>query len=172
MGSFVDGIARSLLATIAAVIGISALAVVVGIGLKLTVPGAIGLYFVTWWIVLFAILPVRIHTQSDAGVVTLGTEPGAPASPALRERAIWTSLAAGGGIHPYGSGSAADRAVGLKALVLAFCRRMGSYPIRSAASGRRFPDRIQAKTDACASPDISCRCCGTRHVKRRSHLTV
>lgn len=96
VGSFVDGIARSLLATIAAVFGLAALAVAVGIALKLTVPGAIGLYFVTWWIVLFAILPVRMHTQSDAGMVTVGTDPGAPASPALRERAIWTSLAAGG----------------------------------------------------------------------------
>ena len=41
---------------------------------------------------LFAILPVRIRTQADEGVIVAGTEPGAPAAPALNERAIWTSL--------------------------------------------------------------------------------
>jgi predicted secreted protein len=41
---------------------------------------------------LFAILPVRVRSQAEAGEVVVGTEPGAPAAPALSERAIWTTI--------------------------------------------------------------------------------
>lgn len=69
-------------------------AVAVGRAFGLTTVGACGLYFIVWWTVLFAILPIRIRTQSDLDDIVPGTEPGAPAAPALRERAIWTSIAA------------------------------------------------------------------------------
>jgi predicted secreted protein len=83
--------ARSLWTTIAAVVGMSALAIVLGVALRLTTVGAIGLYFVVWWILLFAVLPLRVETQADRGEIAVGTDPGAPAVPALREKAIWTT---------------------------------------------------------------------------------
>ena len=84
--------ARSLPATLAAVTAVSIAAIGVGIAFRLTIAGSIGLYFVVWWTLLFAILPVRVRTQAETGEVTPGTDPGAPAAPALRERAIWTTV--------------------------------------------------------------------------------
>jgi predicted secreted protein len=88
----VNWAARSLAITILAVVGLAALAIIVGVRLDLTPVGAFGLYFVIWWTTLFAILPVRMQSQADVGTITAGTEPGAPAAPALRERAIWTTI--------------------------------------------------------------------------------
>lgn len=36
-------------------------------------------YFVLWWLCLFAVLPFGARNQSDTGEVVTGTEPGAPA---------------------------------------------------------------------------------------------
>ena len=83
---------RSLLGTLAAVAFLSVAAIVVGIAFRLTVAGSIGLYFVVWWTLLFAVLPVRVRTQAEEEMIVAGTDPGAPARPALRERAIWTTI--------------------------------------------------------------------------------
>lgn len=91
MRALVDRLARSIWTTLAAVLILGAIAVAIGRAFELTLTGSIGLYFVVWWIVLFAVLPIGMRTQADEGIVTDGTEPGAPAAPALRERAIWTS---------------------------------------------------------------------------------
>ena len=61
-------------------------------GLRIT--GGIALYFVIWWTVLFAVLPFGVRSQAEAGDVVSGSEPGAPAAPALREKAIWTTFLA------------------------------------------------------------------------------
>jgi predicted secreted protein len=88
-------VAASLWATLAAVIVLAALAIACGVGwFGLSIGGGIALFFVVWWLLLFAVLPFGARSQSDAGEVTPGTEPGAPALPALREKAIWTTLAA------------------------------------------------------------------------------
>ena len=92
MARLVDAAARSLSLTIALVIAASAVAVALGVAFKLTLAGSIALYFVVWWTALFAILPIRIRSQAEAGEIVPGTDPGAPAAPALRERAIWTTL--------------------------------------------------------------------------------
>lgn len=84
--------ARSLTATLVFVTALSAVAIWSGIVLKLTIAGSIGLYFVVWWTLLFAVLPVRVRSQVEAGEIADGTDPGAPARPALRERAIWTTI--------------------------------------------------------------------------------
>lgn len=84
--------ARSLTGTLAAVTVAAAAGIATGIAYRLTIAGSIGLYFVVWWTLLFAVLPVRVRTQAEAGEVAPGTDPGAPAAPALRERAIWTTL--------------------------------------------------------------------------------
>ena len=92
MTALVDWLARSIWTTLATVVAMAIAAVSVGRAFELTTGGATALYFIVWWLVLFAILPIRIRTQSDIGEVVPGTEPGAPATPALRERAIWTSI--------------------------------------------------------------------------------
>ena len=48
-------------------------------------PLAIALYFVVWWIVLFAVLPIGVRTQAEAGEVVPGTPSSAPAGFPLRK---------------------------------------------------------------------------------------
>ncbi|HVY59073.1 MAG TPA: DUF1467 family protein [Xanthobacteraceae bacterium] len=58
--------------------------------MRWTTIGAI--YFIVWWIVLFAILPWGVRSQAEAGEVPPGTDPGAPAIPALRAKLLWTTI--------------------------------------------------------------------------------
>ena len=93
MTSLVKNLAGSLWTTLAAVVAVSALAVAVVVGaFALRISGGIALYFVIWWILLFAVLPFGIRSQAESGEVVAGSEPGAPSAPALREKAIWTTL--------------------------------------------------------------------------------
>lgn len=88
-------IAASFAATALVVVALSALAVTIAARVfGLTVAGAIALYFVIWWILLFAVLPFGVRSQAEEGEITLGSEPGAPAAPRLREKAVWTTLIA------------------------------------------------------------------------------
>jgi predicted secreted protein len=54
----------------------------------------LAIYFVVWWIVLFAVLPWGIRSQLESGEVAPGTDPGAPAVPRLRSKLIWTTVVA------------------------------------------------------------------------------
>lgn len=92
----VNWAARSLATTLLAIFVLAGVGIYAGVLLKLSVAGAFGLYFVVWWTLVFAILPVRVRTQAEAGEIVAGTDPGAPANPALRERAIWTTIVADG----------------------------------------------------------------------------
>ncbi len=95
MTSLVKNLAGSLWTTLAVVVAVSALAVAVVVGaFALRVSGGIALYFVIWWILLFAVLPFGVRSQAESGEVVAGSEPGAPSVPALREKAIWTTLLA------------------------------------------------------------------------------
>lgn len=60
----------------------------------MTIVSALAVYFVIWWTVLFAVLPFGVRSQADAGEVTQGTEPGAPAVPGLLRKAAITSVIA------------------------------------------------------------------------------
>jgi hypothetical protein len=61
----------------------------------MTVTSAIALYFIVWWLTLFAVLPLWVRGQHEGGDVVAGTEPGAPVSPLmLRKLALTTVLAA------------------------------------------------------------------------------
>lgn len=55
----------------------------------------IALYFLFWWLCLFAVLPFGARTQVDEGEVEPGTEPGAPVKPHILRRFIATSILAG-----------------------------------------------------------------------------
>ncbi len=88
-------LAASLWTTLAAVALLAGVAITAAVGMfGLTVGGGTALFFVIWWILLFAVLPFGVRSQAEAGEVVRGSEPGAPALPALREKAIWTTLVA------------------------------------------------------------------------------
>lgn len=40
---------------------------------------AVAIYFIIWWVTLFAVLPFGIKSQREAGEVSPGSDPGAPA---------------------------------------------------------------------------------------------
>ncbi len=89
----VKALSASLWSTLAVVAFISAVAITIVVNaFALRVSGGLALYFVIWWITLFAILPFGIRSQVESGEVVAGSEPGAPSAPALQEKAIWTSL--------------------------------------------------------------------------------
>jgi predicted secreted protein len=52
----------------------------------------IAIYFVVWWVVLFAVLPWGVTSQQEAGEIIQGSDPGAPARPLLLRKAIATTI--------------------------------------------------------------------------------
>lgn len=58
----------------------------------MAVSTAFAIYFVIWWVMLFAVLPWGIRSQHEAGDVAHGTDPGAPALPRLLAKLLWTTL--------------------------------------------------------------------------------
>ena len=54
---------------------------------------AIAIYFLIWWIVLFAVLPWGVRAQGEGGAP--GTDPGAPRVPRLKAKLVWTTLVVG-----------------------------------------------------------------------------
>lgn len=55
----------------------------------------LALYFIIWWVVLFAVLPFWVRTQAEAGEILLGTPASAPATPRLGRVLATTTLVAG-----------------------------------------------------------------------------
>ena len=53
---------------------------------------AAAIYFVVWWIVLFAVLPWGVESQHEAGEISPGSDPGAPARPLLVKKLVATTL--------------------------------------------------------------------------------
>ena len=54
----------------------------------------LAIYFVIWWIVLFAVLPWGVRSQHESGEMTPGTDPGAPVVPNIKRKLIWTTVVA------------------------------------------------------------------------------
>ena len=52
------------------------------------------IFFVVWWVVLFAVLPWGIRTQDEEGEVVLGTARSAPVRPMLVKKALATTVVA------------------------------------------------------------------------------
>jgi predicted secreted protein len=52
----------------------------------------IAIYFIIWWVVLFAVLPFGVRSQEESGEITPGTDPGAPAVHRLGRKLLWTTL--------------------------------------------------------------------------------
>jgi predicted secreted protein len=55
----------------------------------------LAIYFIIWWVVLFAVLPIGVRTQGEDGEVVPGTPSSAPSKPRLLRIAGITTLAAG-----------------------------------------------------------------------------
>jgi predicted secreted protein len=58
----------------------------------MAVATAVAIYFLIWWIVLFAVLPWGVRAQDEGAP---GTDPGAPRVPRLVAKLIWTTVVAG-----------------------------------------------------------------------------
>lgn len=58
----------------------------------MTLVFAIATYFIIWWIVLFAMLPIGVRTQAEEGEVSPGTAESAPRHPHLRPKIVATTL--------------------------------------------------------------------------------
>ena len=68
---------------------------------------AFAIYFVLWWVVLFAVLPFGVRSQIEDGEATEGTDPGAPTLPRMGRKLLWTTLVSA---VLFGIGMAAFRA--------------------------------------------------------------
>jgi predicted secreted protein len=55
---------------------------------------ALAIYFVIWWVTLFAVLPWGVRSQHEAGEMTPGTDPGAPVLANVKLKLIWTTIVA------------------------------------------------------------------------------
>jgi predicted secreted protein len=53
---------------------------------------AFAIYFIVWWLVLFAVLPWGIRSQHETGDVVPGSDPGAPMIPRLARKLILTTV--------------------------------------------------------------------------------
>ncbi len=53
---------------------------------------SLAIYLLCWWVVLFAVLPFGIKTQSEEGDVVAGTTESAPVAPRIIEKMIYTTL--------------------------------------------------------------------------------
>ena len=53
---------------------------------------AVAIFLTIWFTVLFAVLPIGVRSQAEAGEVVPGTDPGAPAAPRLAFKALLTTL--------------------------------------------------------------------------------
>ncbi len=52
----------------------------------------LAIYFILWWLVLFAVLPLGVQSQADSGSVVPGTEAGAPLSPQIGRKMLITTV--------------------------------------------------------------------------------
>jgi len=52
----------------------------------------IAIYFIMWWVVLFAVLPWGIRSQHESGEITPGTDPGAPSAHVIGRKLLLTTL--------------------------------------------------------------------------------
>lgn len=54
----------------------------------------IAIYFLIWWVTLFAVLPWGVRSQHENGTFEAGTDPGAPATHTVWRKLLYTTLIA------------------------------------------------------------------------------
>ncbi|MCP5081725.1 MAG: DUF1467 family protein [Alphaproteobacteria bacterium] len=58
--------------------------------------GALAIYFILWWVVLFAVLPFGAHSAHELGQdVEAGHAPSAPVAPRLIRKFLITTVVSG-----------------------------------------------------------------------------
>jgi predicted secreted protein len=62
----------------------------------MSVTTALAIYFIIWWVTLFAVLPWGVRSQAESGEIARGTDPGAPAIPRVQAKLLWTTVVSGG----------------------------------------------------------------------------
>lgn len=55
---------------------------------------AIAIYFLIWWITLFAVLPFGVRSQHEGDGYAQGTDPGAPILARIGMKLLWTTIVA------------------------------------------------------------------------------
>jgi predicted secreted protein len=55
---------------------------------------AIAIYFLIWWITLFAVLPFGVRSQHEGDGYAQGTDPGAPILARIGMKLVWTTIVA------------------------------------------------------------------------------
>jgi predicted secreted protein len=60
----------------------------------MTVTTILAIYFIIWWVVLFAVLPWGVRSQEEIGDISPGTDPGAPAVHKVWIKLLWTTVVA------------------------------------------------------------------------------
>jgi predicted secreted protein len=61
----------------------------------MSVTTAIAIYFLIWWLTLFAVLPFGVRSQHEGGDMVPGSDPGAPIVPRLLWKLFWTTIVSG-----------------------------------------------------------------------------
>ncbi len=60
----------------------------------MAIGSAIAVYFIIWWVTLFCVLPFGVRSQEEAGAITPGSDPGAPAITRMGRVALINSVVA------------------------------------------------------------------------------
>jgi len=61
----------------------------------MSITTVIAIYFLIWWITLFAVLPWGVRSQHESGrEIAPGTDPGAPAVHRVWHALMWTTIIA------------------------------------------------------------------------------
>jgi len=60
----------------------------------MSILSSLPIYFIIWWIVLFAVLPWGVRTQEEDGDIIPGTAPSAPVRPRMLHKVIATTIIA------------------------------------------------------------------------------
>ena len=61
----------------------------------MSIATGLAIYFIIWWVVLFAVLPFGVRSQQESGDVAPGSDPGAPVLPRLARKLLWTTIVSG-----------------------------------------------------------------------------
>jgi predicted secreted protein len=59
-----------------------------------SVTTAVAIYFLIWWITLFAVLPFGVRAPNEDEMPP-GTDPGAPVLPRIMAKLFWNTIASG-----------------------------------------------------------------------------
>ena len=60
----------------------------------MSIGSGVAIYFIIWWLVLFAVLPWGVRTQAEDGEVVPGSAPSAPSTPRMLRKVIFTTVIA------------------------------------------------------------------------------